>query len=244
MASPSVPNCRAAVRKDLGLRPDTRIVVSVDRLDYTKGIEERLLTVERVLERWPATGEPLIFIQVAAPSRVRIDRYQEFGDRVRGLVDRINARFGAGNRTPIVFLNRHCQPPEIFRYYRAADVCYVSSLHDGMNLVAKEFVAARDDELGVLLLSCFAGASRELTEALVVNPYDVDGVADTLLAALAMPTAEQRERMRSMRAVVSAHNVYGWAGTMLIDASRSRQRELLRHRLPTERRNGVSVTAV
>jgi trehalose 6-phosphate synthase len=227
LASPAVSECRETVRHDLEVGPDARIVVSVDRLDYTKGIEERLLTLEKVLERWPKSEELPVFVQIASPSRVRIDRYREFGERIRGCVDRINARFGAGGRLPVVFINRHCEPPEIFRYYRAADICYVSSLHDGMNLVAKEFVAARDDELGVLVLSGFAGASRELTEALVVNPYDLDGVADTLFAALAMPPAEQCDRMRTMRAVVSAHNVYGWAGTMLIDAARS-QRNLLR----------------
>jgi trehalose 6-phosphate synthase len=221
--SPGVSDCRATVRRDLGVGDDARIVVSVDRLDYTKGIEERLLTFERILDRWPAMEELPVFLQVAAPSRVRILRYQEFGEHVLTLVARINLRFGANGRVPIIFLHRHCQPSEVFRYYRAADVCYVSSLHDGMNLVAKEFVAARDDEHGVLLLSCFAGASRELTEALVVNPYDLDGAADALVTALAMPAAEQRRRMRSMRAVVAAHNVYGWAGTMLIDACRSQR---------------------
>jgi trehalose-6-phosphate synthase len=196
------------------------------------------------LELWPRKTEPLVFIQVAAPSRVAIDRYREFGDRVRGLVDRINRRFGDEDYRPIALLDRHHQPSEVFRYYRAADVCYVSSLHDGMNLVAKEFVAARDDEQGVLLLSCFAGASRELTDAVIVNPYDIDGVADMLLVALTMPLAEQRERMRAMRAVVSAHNVYGWAGGMLRDASRSRQREHRQNGLPKGRGNGVSAAAL
>ena len=170
-------------------------------------------------------------MQVAAPSRVRIDRYREFGDRIRAEVDRINARFSDGRCLPVVLIDEHREPPEVFRYYRAADACYVSSLHDGMNLVAKEFVSARDDERGVLLLSRFAGAARELTEALVVNPYDVDGVADALLAALRMPGAEQQERMRAMRAHVAAHNVYRWAGRMLLDASRVRHRERLRGRL-------------
>ncbi len=238
LASPSVSKCRETVRRDLDVGLDARVVVSVDRLDYTKGIEERLLTLERVLERWPKSEAPPVFVQIASPSRVRIDRYREFGDRIRGCVDRINTRFGAGGRPPVVFINRHCQPPEIFRYYRAADICYVSSLHDGMNLVAKEFVAARDDERGVLVLSGFAGASRELTEALVVNPYDLDGVADTLFAALAMAPAEQRDRMRSMRAVVSAHNVYGWAGTMLIDAARSQRN--WRTPSPSERRDRIA----
>jgi trehalose 6-phosphate synthase len=198
------------------------------------------MTFERVLETWPRPSEPLVFIQVAAPSRVQIERYRELGDRVRGLVERINRRFGDHDYKPIALLNRYCQPREVFRYYRAADACYVSSLHDGMNLVAKEFAAARDDEQGVLLLSRFAGASHELTDALIVNPYDIDGAADAILIALTMPLIEQRERMRAMRAVIAAHNVYGWAGSMLIDASRLRQRDAVRDRLSIDRRNDVS----
>jgi trehalose 6-phosphate synthase len=228
--TPPAADCRAAVRADLGLPPEARLVVSVDRLDYTKGIEERLLTMERILGRRPA-DEPLAFLQVGAPSRTRINRYREFGDHVRSEVARINARFGNGRYQPITLIDRHCEPPEVFRFYRAADVCYVSSLHDGMNLVAKEFIAARDDERGVLLLSRFAGASRELAEAIIVNPYDVEGVADALEAALAMPEAEQRERIRAMRLQIAEHNVYRWAGRMLLGATRLRRRERLQGRL-------------
>jgi trehalose 6-phosphate synthase len=137
-------------------------------------------------------------------------------------------------------VNRHCPQSDIIRYYRAADACYVSSLHDGMNLVAKEFVAARDDEQGTLLLSQFAGASRELTDAFVVNPYDVDGVADILIRALATPHAKQRERMRAMRAVIAAHNVYGWAGQMLLDATRVRATESTRDRGSADRMAAVA----
>ena len=125
----------------------------------------------------------------------------------------------------------HHEPSAVFRYFRAADLCYVSSLHDGMNLVAKEFVAARDDEHGVLVLSQFTGAARDLTEALIVNPYDVGEAADAMAAALKMPPDEQRERMRSMRRIVSEFNVYRWAGRMLIDASELRRRERMTGRL-------------
>jgi trehalose 6-phosphate synthase len=229
--APPAADCQASVRAEFGLPPNARLVVSVDRMDYTKGIEERLLTLERILERRPAGAPPLAFLQVGAPSRTRISRYREFGDRVRAEVVRINARFGAASYQPITLVDRHCEPPEVFRFYRAADVCYVSSLHDGMNLVAKEFIAARDDERGVLLLSRFAGASRELAEAIIVNPYDVEGVADALEAALAMPEAEQRERIRAMRLQVSEHNVYRWAGRMLLGATRLRRRERLQGRL-------------
>jgi trehalose 6-phosphate synthase len=128
-------------------------------------------------------------------------------------------------------LREHHEPPAIYRYYRAADLCYVSSLHDGMNLVAKEFVAARDDERGVLVLSRFTGAARELTEALVVNPYDLEEASSALEAALTMSGREQGERMRSMRTLVSEFNIYRWAGRMLVDAARLRQRDRLSWRL-------------
>jgi trehalose 6-phosphate synthase len=200
-------------------------------MDYTKGLEERLLTIERTLECWPEAAGPIGFVQVGAPSRTRIERYREFGDKVRSEVARLNERFGRPGYRPVVLFDRHCEPPEIFRLYRAADVCYVSSLHDGMNLVAKEFVSAREDERGVLLLSRFTGAARELTEALVVNPYDLEGVADTLRAALMMNPVEQRDRMRALRAHVAEYNVYRWAGRMLLDATRLRQRERLQVRL-------------
>ena len=232
-AAPPVEECRREVRAELRLSASTKLVVSVDRMDYTKGIGERLRTLERLLERRIASSPPLACVLVGAPSRVRIDRYRELGDQVRAEVDRINARFPSGNGHggPIVLIDRHCEPWEVFRLYRAADVAYVSSLHDGMNLVAKEFVAARDDEQGVLVLSRFAGASRDLREAVVVNPYDVDGVADAIDLALKMPAAEQRDRMHAMRAQVAEHNVFRWAGRMLLDATRLRERERLHGRL-------------
>jgi trehalose 6-phosphate synthase len=228
---PEVQACREAVRAELGLPPNGKVVVSVDRMDYTKGMEERLLTIEQTLERWSESAGPLAFVQVGAPSRTHIDRYREFGDKVRSEVARLNERFGHAGYHPVILVDRHCEPPEVFRLYRAADVLYVSSLHDGMNLVAKEFISARDDERGVLLLSRFAGAARELTEALVVNPYDLEGVADTLRAALSMSSFEQRDRMRALRAQVAEYNVYRWAGRMLLDATRVRRRDRLRSRL-------------
>jgi trehalose 6-phosphate synthase len=233
--SPDTETCRRAVRERFSLPPQARLVVSVDRLDYTKGLDERMLTIERTLERGSAGG-PIAFVQVGAPSRTRIPRYREFGDRIRAQVDRLNGLFGREGYQPVTLIDRHCEPPEVFELYRAADVCYVSSLHDGMNLVAKEFVAARDDEAGVLLLSKFTGASRELREALVVNPYDIEGVADALFAALAMPVVEQRERMRAMRALLADRNVYRWAGRMLVDATRLRRRERFLGRFAPRRR--------
>src|SRR5438094_4853622 len=203
-----VEHCRRDVRARHGLPADHAIGVGVDRLDYTKGIEERLRAVERLLEMEPQWVGKFTFIQIAAPTRNRIPQYQEYEGRVRAMAAGINERFAGAPHPPIVLLVEHRQPHDIYEYYRAAEVCMVSSLHDGMNLVAKEFISARDDERGVLLLSRFTGAARELTEALVVNPYDLEGVADTLRAALLMSPVEQRERMRALRSQVAEFNVY------------------------------------
>jgi trehalose 6-phosphate synthase len=227
----SVAECRSGVREELGLLPDALVCIGVDRLDYTKGIEERLSALDVLLTRFPEFRGRVVFVQLAAPSRTKIDRYRELNERVENLAQEINARWSAEGYRPIVLLRSHHEPPTVFRYYRAADVCYVSSLHDGMNLVAKEFVAARDDEQGVLILSQFTGAARELTEALIVNPYDLNQASDALAAALRMSDAEQRVRMRSMRRLVSEFNVFRWAGQMLVDAAELRRRERLSGRL-------------
>ena len=192
---------------------------------------ERLLTVERLLERFPQFCGRFTFVQLAAPSRTVIEDYRQLNEDVERVVARINERFASGAYRPIVFLRAHHEPPTVFRYYRAADLCFVSSLHDGMNLVAKEFVAARDDERGVLVLSYFTGAARELTEALIVNPYDLEEASSALATALAMPADEQQDRMRSMRTFVAEFNVYRWAGRMLVEAARLRRRDRLTGRL-------------
>lgn len=230
-SAPSPEECRAQVWRDFGLKPNALLGVGVDRLDYTKGIEERLLAVERLLERHPEFRGRFSFAQLAAPSRTKIERYQELNEMVEKLAARINQRFGSEGYQPIILLRSHHEPPEVFRFYRAADVCYVSSLHDGMNLVAKEFVAARTDVKGVLVLSEFTGAARELTEALIVNPYDLEVCSDALALALTMPAEEQQDRMRSMRSLLAQFNVYRWAGTMLADAARVRNQERVTGRL-------------
>jgi trehalose 6-phosphate synthase len=229
--TPSAAQCREEVRRELGLAPDVLLGVGVDRIDYTKGIEERLLAVERFLERNPGWIGRFTFAQVGAPSRTVIEAYRALNDRVEELAARINDRFATKTWRPIALMRRHHEPPAIFRLYRAADLCYVSSLHDGMNLVAKEFVAAREDLRGVLILSRFTGAARELTEALVVNPYDIEAAAGAIAAAVQMPVAEQEERMRAMRALVAEMNVYRWAGKMLLDATRARRADRLATRL-------------
>jgi trehalose 6-phosphate synthase len=222
---------RARVFADLGLRPDALLGVGVDRLDYTKGIEERLEAVEALLERYPEYRGRFTFVQLAAPSRTKIERYRLLNESVEQLTERINARFGREGYAPIRLLRAHHEPPDVFRYFRAADLCYVSSLHDGMNLVAKEFVAARGDLKGVLVLSEFTGAARELTEALIVNPYDLEAASEAMMMALRMPVEEQRDRMRSMRAVITQFNVYRWAGKMLEDAARLRSQERVASRM-------------
>jgi trehalose 6-phosphate synthase len=194
-------------------------MISVDRLDYTKGIEERLNAIRRLLGRGNATVGRPVFVQIAAPSPTRPGQYRGVGDRVRAQVAELNARFGSDDYRPVILIERHVEPGDVFRFYRAADACHVNSLDDGMNLVAKEFVAARDDGQGVLVLSQFAGAALELPDAFLVNPYHVDDVADGIADALTLPPDEQARRMRSMRRQVADHNVYRWAGRILLDAA-------------------------
>jgi len=219
-----VPQCRAAVRHRFGLSDETRLAVGIERFDYTKGIIDRLHAVDAFLASHPEWKRKFVFVQVAAPTRSKLETYSALQSEAIALADEINARHGEGPYRPIVLIVRHYEPAEIFELFRAADLCIVSSLHDGMNLVAKEFVAARDDQQGVLLLSTFAGASRELTEALIVNPFDARSMVDAIQQALHMPTAEQRERMRLMREIVRLRNVYRWAGQMLLDAADLRKR--------------------
>jgi trehalose 6-phosphate synthase len=220
-----VEDCRRAVRARYDLPADMRIAVGVERFDYTKGILDRIRAVDDLLTRYPAWRGKLVFIQAAAPTRSKLDAYSNLQAEAERLVDDINARHGDGNYKPVRLLAYHHEPDEVYELFRAADMCIVSSLHDGMNLVAKEFVAARDDEEGVLILSSFAGASRELAEALIVNPYDTHGMAEAINTALSMPPAEQRDRMRLMRDLVRQRNVYRWAAQMLLDAARLRRRE-------------------
>jgi trehalose 6-phosphate synthase len=221
---PSPQDCHRLVRERHGLAPDARVVVGVDRLDYTKGIPERMLAIERLLELEPGWIGKLVLLQIGAPSRSRIPEYRDFQQRVEAEALRINQRFGRDSYRPIVLRAEHCEHEEVYRYYRAADACMVTSLHDGMNLVAKEFVATREDEQGVLILSQFTGASRELAEALIVNPYHIDQCAAAVQVALSMSPADQRSRMRSMRALIQEFNVYRWAGRMLLDAAVMRRR--------------------
>jgi trehalose 6-phosphate synthase len=209
-----------AFKRSLGLQDDWSIALGVDRMDYTKGIPERLRAVDRFLERYPAWCKRFVFLQMGAPSRTEIREYRELNLEIDGLTAHINAKHGTGDWAPIHMLRAHHGVEDIFAGYRAAKVCVVSSLHDGMNLVAKEFVAARDDREGVLILSPFTGAAREMPEALLVNPYATDAFADALHAALTMPVEEQQRRMQRLRAQVTEYNVFRWAGLLLTETFR------------------------
>lgn len=224
-AQAPIADCRDAVRRQFALPPDARIAVGIERFDYTKGILDRMRAIDDLLTRLPAWRGRLVFIQAAAPTRGKLDAYTTLQREAERLAEEINARHGQGAYKPIELVIRHHEPDEVFQLFRAADVCIVSSLHDGMNLVAKEFVASRDDEQGVLILSAFAGASRELSEALIVNPYDTHEMAEAIERALTMPAVEQQERMRLMRDLVRVRNVYRWAGQMLLDAARLRSQQ-------------------
>ena len=235
----TIAESRESVRSELGLPRDHLMAIGVDRLDYTKGILERLQAVERMLELHPSMAGRFTMVQIAAPSRTSLEEYQNLEARVRALTQRVNLKFGASGVDPIMLKIEHYESDQVMRYYRAADVCVVTSLHDGMNLVAKEFIASRDDERGVLILSQFTGAARELHEALIINPYHVEQGADALYRALTMPEMEQRERMRSMRALVRDFNVYRWAGRMLLDAARLRRRERITAKIHSHSRRSL-----
>ena len=204
------------LHRELGIE-GKHMLVGVDRMDYTKGIAERLLAVEHLLEEHPWYLEKIVFAQIAAPSRTRVPSYIALKAQIEETVDRINRRFEQSGWKPVILIERQCSHDEVTRYYKAADICLVTSLHDGMNLVAKEFLAARTDNDGVLILSRFAGAAQELRDALIVNPYDVREVAEAIRTGLEMSPGERRLRIERMRQQVKEHNVYRWAANVLTD---------------------------
>jgi trehalose-6-phosphate synthase len=221
--SADVPNAASAINvaedrhkllEELGIEA-TYIGVGVDRVDYTKGIVERFQAVEAFLERYPSYQGKFTFIQLGAPTRTHIKRYADFQAEVEAEADRINARFKRGRWKPIVLQLRQHNRQEVQAYYRIAHLCMVTSLHDGMNLVAKEYVAAKVDETGVLILSRFTGAARELRDAIIVNPYDIKSTGEAIAQALRMDVSEMVERMRRMRTSVREHNIYWWASSLI-----------------------------
>jgi trehalose 6-phosphate synthase/phosphatase len=226
-ALPEVQVSRLSVRERYGIAEHVILGLGVERWDFTKGVIERCLALELLLEQNPRLRGQVTLLQIAAPSRSKLAAYKALQHATLTEVERINTRFASADWKPIVLIGRHQPPEQVFELYRAADFCIVNSLHDGMNLVAKEFVAARDDEDGVLILSTFAGAARELVEAILVNPFDVGETAAAIRRAIEMPREQRRARMQLMRRTIKENNVYRWAGRMLMDAARIRQRQAL-----------------
>jgi trehalose-6-phosphate synthase len=218
---------RSVLRQQLGIETEW-LGVGVERVDYTKGLPERFRALRRFFERWPEYRRRVVFVQIASPSRSRIPRYRALQDEVREAVRALNENVGDRTWQPVIYRERHHDQAEIRRYYRAADFCMVTSLHDGMNLVAKEYVAAQDDDDGALILSRFTGASRELRDAWLVNPYDIEDMAQALHDTIAADTTDRRSRMRRMRDHVREHNIYGWAGLLVAELARIPQPQLER----------------
>jgi trehalose 6-phosphate synthase len=234
---------RAALLAGVGVQAKF-MGVGVDRVDYTKGILERFRGIERFLEKYPYYQGKFTFVQIGAPSRMQIKRYLELYADVEAEANRINRRFANNLWKPIVLLKRHHSHQEIERFYRASDLCLVTSLHDGMNLVAKEYVAARDDERGVLILSRFAGASRELHDALIVNPYDTEVIADAIHTALEMRPAEIERRMQTLRRTVREHNIYRWAANLISELAEIRLAPQQAQQLPAAQASAGAVPPV
>jgi len=218
-SSPEIGERAEAFRAERGLQ-GVRILLGIDRLDYTKGIPERLRAFDRLLLLHPEHAAKVSLVQLGVPSRSTLPAYRRLEEEVEGLVASINARHGTRSWTPIHFLKEGRARGELLPLFRAADVCLVTSLHDGMNLVAMEFVASRPDLRGVLVLSRFTGAARQLTQAVLVNPYAVDELADALHASLAMPPDEQEARLRRLRETVREENVFKWVAKLLAAAVR------------------------
>jgi trehalose 6-phosphate synthase len=218
MQSPKKPNEDKEqidrIRKEFSL--ENKIVgVGVERIDYTKGIKERILAIDRFLEKYPEYKHKFVFIQLDAPSRTHIKSYHDLMAEIDELVEKKNWKYSDGDWKPIIYLERHFSPEEIKPYYELADLCIVSSLHDGMNLVAKEYVAWKSDLNGALVLSSFTGAARELTGAVHINPYSIEEFADAIKYAIEMPAEEKQKRMQEMRNVVKENNVYRWAANII-----------------------------
>jgi trehalose-6-phosphate synthase len=207
------------IKSNLGIF-NVKVGIGLDRIDYTKGIPERFRAIDRLLERYPQYKEKLVFVQAGVPSRIHIPTYQTLNDEIDHLVETINWKHGHGHWKPIILLREHCPPVTLAALRYMSDFCIVSSLHDGMNLVAKEFVASRFDEDGVLILSPFTGAAREITEALLVNPYATDKFAETIMNALEMPKEDRQKRMKKARMTVQENNIYKWAADIITELVR------------------------
>lgn len=202
-------------KEKLKIEDGQAVGVGIERLDYTKGIPDRLRAIDYLLETHPEYIGKLRFVQIAVPSRTDVPAYEQIAREVQETVDQVNARRGTDDWRPITYIPRRQGPIDMMALHRLADFCIVSSLHDGMNLVAKEFVASRVDEEGVLILSRFTGAAREFTDAILINPFSLEETAEAIHRALTLPEEERRKRMERLRAEVGRNNVYRWAGRIL-----------------------------
>lgn len=198
----------------LGVKNES-VGIGVDRIDYTKGIPDRLRALDRFFTKHPDYCKRLVFVQIGVPSRSHIPQYKALEDEIEKVVEELNWKWSQDSWCPVIFLKQHYNQTDLVALHRLADFCIVSSLHDGLNLVAKEFIASRINEDGSLILSHFTGAARELTDALLVNPFAIDEIADAIYKALTMPPSERRRRMKKMRAAVESNNIYRWAGKVM-----------------------------
>jgi len=194
---------------------DEFIGIGMDRLDYTKGIPHRFRALDKFLAKYPEYQGRVVFFQLGEPSRVHIKKYRELNAEIDDLVEEVNWKYKSGAWKPIIYVREHLSPITLLAFNRLAHFCIVSSLHDGMNLVAKEFVSSRTDEDGVLILSRFTGAARELNEALLINPYATDDFAESIKKAIEMPKEQKKAKMRKLRQVVEENNIYRWAGDII-----------------------------
>ncbi|MDA7857925.1 trehalose-6-phosphate synthase, partial [bacterium] len=211
---PEVEEAMKNIRDEYSLS-GVKVLLGLDRIDYTKGIPERLLAIGRLLEKHPEIKGKIIFLQMGETSRIHIPRYKALNDEINSLVEEINWKHSTDSWKPIIMVRKHLTPHELLAFYRLGDLCIVSSLHDGMNLVAKEFVSARSDADGVLVLSQFTGSARELQGAVLVNPYDREQFSDGIFQALSFNKRERKKRIEKMRKAVQQNNIYRWAGKLL-----------------------------
>lgn len=219
-SKPSVEEAMKSLRQEFGLS-GKKVIAGLDRIDYTKGILERILGIDKLLELHPELKGKIVFVQMGEISRIHLSQYKQLNDQINALVEEVNFKHGQGSWKPLIFVRRHLSFSELLAFYRLADVCLVTSLHDGMNLVAKEFVSSRVDDKGVLVLSKFTGASRQLKEALLVNPYSRREVAQALYKALFMKQQEIKERMWKLRMNVRINNIWRWIGKIINDIPKS-----------------------
>jgi trehalose 6-phosphate synthase len=214
-SSDLVPQEMDTLRHNLKIE-DKLVCISIDRIDYTKGIPQRLQAVESFFSEYPSYQGRVVFIQAGMPSRTGISSYRNLGKYINELISRINDRFGTEDWQPLIEINEQIGSNTLNALRRMGNICIVSSLHDGMNLVAKEYIGARFDEDGVLILSEFTGAAEELKDAVLINPYDTTGFAEKIKSALEMPVEERKRRMRNLRNVVKKNNIYSWGAEILI----------------------------